>query len=177
MLDADGEPSCRPARSASWASTRRRCSGATGTTRSPRYRFRLRGWYLTGDLVYADAEGRYYHLDRAVDSVDAGDGRRCFTAMSEERILAACPDVTDCTVVIVAEAGTVWSPTCCWSLAAGADPAEDRTDGSAPRSARTSAATLRRVVPVRADDIPVTVTGKVRKVVAARALPRPEASS
>ncbi len=71
------------------------------------YRFRQRGWYLTGDLVRADADGRYYHLDRAVDSVDAGGGRRFYTALSEERILAACPDVTDCTVVIVAEAGAV----------------------------------------------------------------------
>src|SRR5260370_29555292 len=34
------------------------------------YRSRLRGWYLTGDLMYRDQEGYYYHVDRAVDSVD-----------------------------------------------------------------------------------------------------------
>jgi len=128
------------------------------------YRFRLRGWYLTGDLVYADDDGRYYHLDRAVDSVEAGDGKRFFTALSEERILAACPDVTDCTVVIVkADDGTVTTDVLL-ELAAGADPGTDRTERIRTALGPDVAATLRRIVPVRADDIPVTVTGKVRKV-------------
>ncbi|MFE9202298.1 class I adenylate-forming enzyme family protein [Micromonospora sp. NPDC007230] len=144
------------------------------------YRSRLRGWYLTGDLVYADDEGRYYHLDRAVDSVDAGDGKRFFTALSEERILAACADVTDCTVVIVKEGDRAGRPfrldspdaaprppvvtDVLLELAAGADPAEDRTERIRAALGPDLAATLRRVVPVRSDDIPVTVTGKVRKV-------------
>ena len=128
------------------------------------YRFRLRGWYLTGDLVYADDDGRYYHLDRAVDSVEAGDGKRFFTALSEERILAASPDVTDCTVVIVkADDGTVTTDVLL-ELAAGADPDADRTERIRTALGPDVAATLRRIVPVRADDIPVTVTGKVRKV-------------
>ncbi|MGB2567237.1 class I adenylate-forming enzyme family protein [Micromonospora citrea] len=127
------------------------------------YRSRLRGWYLTGDLVYADADGRYYHLDRAVDSVDAGDGRWFFTALSEERILAACPDVTDCTVVIVREGDAVVTDVLL-ELAAGADPDTDRTPAVRAALGADVGATLRRVVPVRADDIPVTVTGKVRKV-------------
>ncbi|MEV0428788.1 class I adenylate-forming enzyme family protein [Micromonospora sp. NPDC050495] len=129
------------------------------------YRFRLRGWYLTGDLVHADEEGRYYHLDRAVDSVEVGDGRWFFTALSEERVLAACADVTDCTVVIVkADDGTVTTDVLL-ELAAGADPEADRTERIRAALGPDVAATLRRVVPVRADDIPVTVTGKVRKVV------------
>ncbi|NES13062.1 MULTISPECIES: class I adenylate-forming enzyme family protein [Micromonospora] len=141
------------------------------------YRSRLRGWYLTGDLVYADEEGRYYHLDRAVDSVEVGDGRRFFTALSEERILAACPDIADCTVVIV-KAGDPSSPAgpgdadgagrvvtdVLLELAAGADPDEDRTERIRAALGPDVGATLRRVVPVRADDLPVTVTGKVRKV-------------
>ena len=128
------------------------------------YRFRLRGWYLTGDLVYADEDGRYYHLDRAVDSVEAGDGKRFFTALSEERILAASPDVTDCTVVIVkADDGTVTTDVLL-ELAAGADPDADRTERIRTALGPDVGATLRRIVPVRADDIPVTVTGKVRKV-------------
>ncbi|GAB3178951.1 acyl-CoA synthetase (AMP-forming)/AMP-acid ligase II [Micromonospora palomenae] len=128
------------------------------------YRSRLRGWYLTGDLVYADAEGRYYHLDRAVDSVELADGRRFFTALSEERILAACPDVTDCTVVIVKQDdGTVVTDVLL-ELAAGADPGTDRTGSVRAALGADVGATLRRVVPVASADIPVTVTGKVRKV-------------
>ncbi|TDB77404.1 class I adenylate-forming enzyme family protein [Micromonospora sp. KC723] len=127
------------------------------------HRSRLRGWYLTGDLVYADDEGRYYHLDRAVDSVDAGNGKRFYTALSEERILAACPDVTDCTVVMVAGGDGVVTDVLL-ELAAGADPDTDRTDAVRAALGDDVGATLRRVVPVRADDIPVTVTGKVRKV-------------
>ncbi|MEU1886805.1 class I adenylate-forming enzyme family protein [Micromonospora rifamycinica] len=127
------------------------------------YRFRLRGWYLTGDLVRADADGRYYHLDRAVDSVTLPDGRRYFTALSEERILAACPDVADCTVLIVADGDTVTTDVLL-ELAAGADPAVDRTATIRAALGADVGPTLRRVVPVRPDDIPVTVTGKVRKV-------------
>lgn len=127
------------------------------------HRSRLRGWYLTGDLVYADAEGRYYHLDRAVDSVELPDGRRFFTALSEERILAACADVTDCTVVIVKEGDAVVTDVLL-ELAAGADPATDRTEAVRAALGADVGATLRRVVPVASADIPVTVTGKVRKV-------------
>jgi acyl-coenzyme A synthetase/AMP-(fatty) acid ligase len=127
------------------------------------YRSRLRGWYLTGDLVYADAEGRYYHMDRAVDSVELGDGRRLYTALSEERVLAACPDVADCTVVIVREGDRVITDVLL-ELAAGADPDVDRTEAVRAALGADVGATLRRVVPVRGEEIPVTVTGKVRKV-------------
>ncbi|MDG4810265.1 class I adenylate-forming enzyme family protein [Micromonospora sp. WMMD1120] len=128
------------------------------------YRFRQRGWYLTGDLVRVDADGRYYHVDRAVDAVDAGDGRRFYTALSEERILAACPDVTDCTVVMVGGPGGVVTDVLL-EVAPAADENEDRTERIRAALGPDVGATLRRVVPVRPDDIPVTVTGKVRKVV------------
>lgn len=67
------------------------------------YRTRRGGYYLTGDLMYRDEQGYYYHVDRAADSVGLGGGRRLYTALSEERILARCPDVRDCTVVAAAE--------------------------------------------------------------------------
>ncbi|MEU6077685.1 class I adenylate-forming enzyme family protein [Micromonospora sp. NPDC047074] len=163
VLTADGDPA--PAGEVGWLgidspSLFRGYWNDSATT----YRFRQRGWYLTGDLVYADAEGRYYHLDRAVDSVDAGDGRRFYTALSEERVLAACPDVTDCTVVIASGADGVVTDVLL-ELAAGADPAADRTARVRAALGPDVGATLRRVVPVDSADIPVTVTGKVRKVV------------
>ncbi|MDG4764618.1 class I adenylate-forming enzyme family protein [Solwaraspora sp. WMMD406] len=162
VLDADGDPV--PAGQVGWLgidspSLFRGYWNDSATT----YRFRQRGWYLTGDLVYADDEGRYYHVDRAVDAVDAGDGKRFYTALSEERILASCPDIVDCTVVILREGDAVVTDVLV-ELAAGADATEDRTERVRVALGADVGATLRRVVAVRPDDIPVTVTGKVRKV-------------
>ena len=55
------------------------------------FRTRLNGYYLTGDLMYRDEEGYFYHVDRASDAIDLGDGNWLYTALSEERILAALP--------------------------------------------------------------------------------------
>ena len=155
------------------------------------YRSRLGGYYLTGDLVYRDEDGFYYHMDRAVDSVDLGDGKVLYTALSEERILAACPDVIDCTVVAVRdesatvavrdESATVAvrdeSATVAVRdgyavvtdvmllLAEGADPSEDRGESIRAALGADVAATLRQITAVRADEIPTGATGKVRKLV------------
>jgi acyl-coenzyme A synthetase/AMP-(fatty) acid ligase len=126
------------------------------------YRTRLRGYYLTGDLMYRDAEGYYYHVDRAVDSVDLGDGNWLYTALSEERILMRCPDVRDCTVVAGAADGKIVTDVLLL-LAAGADPDADRTDAVAEALGEAAAATLRRIEAVPDEDIVVGPTGKVRK--------------
>jgi acyl-coenzyme A synthetase/AMP-(fatty) acid ligase len=126
------------------------------------YRSRLRGYYLTGDLMYRDAEGYYYHVDRAVDAVDLGGGHWLYTAMSEERILMRCPDVRDCTVVAGRAAGQIVTDVLLL-LAPGADPGADRAQAIADALGKPAAATLRRVVAVPEDDIVVGPTGKVRK--------------
>jgi acyl-coenzyme A synthetase/AMP-(fatty) acid ligase len=132
------------------------------------YRARLAGYYLTGDLVSRDEDGRFYHYDRAVDAIEAGDGQRFYTSMSEERVLAACPDVVDCTVVITAgadgssTAGVVTDVLL--ELAAHAAPGLDRTEQVRAALGATLGATLRQVVPIGPDELPVTVTGKVRKL-------------
>lgn len=90
------------------------------------YRNRFEGYYLTGDLMYRDPRGYYYHLDRAVDAVPLGDGSWLYTAMCEERILRQCPDIRDCTVVAVRAGGTAVTDVLL-QLAAGADPGLDRT--------------------------------------------------
>jgi acyl-coenzyme A synthetase/AMP-(fatty) acid ligase len=141
------------------------------------YRNRYRGYYLTGDLMYRDSEGYYYHVDRAVDSVDLGGGNWLYTAMSEERILLRCPDVRDCTVVAgTVVAGPVGEGSAVEGSAAGAivtdvlllldagaDPAADRTEAVREALGEPAAATLRRIVAVPDDDILVGPTGKVRK--------------
>jgi acyl-coenzyme A synthetase/AMP-(fatty) acid ligase len=129
------------------------------------YRTRFRGYYLTGDLMYRDEEGYYYHVDRAVDAVDLGDGEWLYTAMSEERILVRCPDVHDCTVVGGKDPGGTIVTDVFLQLTPGADPDEDRRAAIKEALGEAAARTLRRVVAVRDsdDDIVLGPTGKVRK--------------
>ncbi|KRB72597.1 AMP-dependent synthetase [Kitasatospora sp. Root187] len=127
------------------------------------YRTRVRGYFLTGDLVYRDEEGYYYHVDRAVDSVDLGDGHRLHTAMSEERVLAACPEVLDCTVVAVREGDRVVTDVLL-QLDPKTDRLADRTEEVTAALEERVAATVRRVLVVSDDRIPLGPTGKVRKV-------------
>jgi acyl-coenzyme A synthetase/AMP-(fatty) acid ligase len=122
-------------------------------------RARVDGWFLTGDLVHRDEEGNYYHVDR---SPDAGGGEGFYTALSEERILAALPDVLDCTVVITDEDGTVHTDVLL-ELDARADAGLDRAEAVRAVLDERVAATLRRVTTVGRGELPVTVTGKVRK--------------
>jgi acyl-coenzyme A synthetase/AMP-(fatty) acid ligase len=126
------------------------------------YRYRYNGYYLTGDLMYRDEDGYYYHLDRAVDSVDLGGGGWLHTAMSEERILARCPDVRDCTVVAVRTGAAVVTDVLLL-LGADADPQADRTEAVRAALGEPAAATLRQVVAVTDADIVTGPTGKVRK--------------
>ncbi|MER5866283.1 class I adenylate-forming enzyme family protein [Kitasatospora sp. NPDC002040] len=127
------------------------------------YRTRLRGRFLTGDLMYRDEEGYYYHVDRLVDSVDLGDGKRLYTALSEERVLARVPDVLDCTVVAVKDGDRVVTDVLL-ILQDGADPGADRTGEVVAALDEHTGATVRSVLVVKGDDIPLGPTGKVRKV-------------
>ncbi|HEY3004416.1 MAG TPA: class I adenylate-forming enzyme family protein [Kribbellaceae bacterium] len=126
------------------------------------YRFRLDGWFLTGDLVYVDETGHWFHLDRVPDAV-AGYDSGIYTAVSEERILQALPDVLDCTVVVVRRDGGPVTDILL-ELADDADPDTDRTEAVKAAVGETVAATLRKVEAVRSGEMPLTVTGKVRKV-------------
>lgn len=127
------------------------------------YRTRVRGYFLTGDLMYRDEEGFYYHLDRAVDAVDLGGGLRLYTAQAEEQVLAACPDVFDCTVVAVRRGGKAVTDVLL-QLTPEADPAADRTARVLGALAPHVAATVRDVLVVADEDLPLGPTGKVRKV-------------
>jgi acyl-coenzyme A synthetase/AMP-(fatty) acid ligase len=128
------------------------------------FRTRHRGYYLTGDLMYRDDDGYYYHVDRLVDAVDLGDGHWLYTALAEERVLARCPDVRDCTVI----AGRVDSAVVTdvfLLLAPGADAGADHDAAVREALGGPGAATLRRIV-IAADgddDIVLGPTGKVRK--------------
>ena len=127
------------------------------------FRTRLNGYYLTGDLMYRDEEGYFYHLDRVSDAVDLGDGNWLYTVQSEERILKRCPDVRDCTVL----AG--WRRTArlvidvLLLLTADADPALDRDGEVRAALGEVAAAVPRRIEAIPDDELVVGATGKVRK--------------
>jgi acyl-coenzyme A synthetase/AMP-(fatty) acid ligase len=126
------------------------------------YRTWLNGYYITGDLMYRDANGYYYHVDRAVDAVDLGGGEWLYTALSEERILKACPDVRDCTVVAASAPGGVFTDVLL-SLHTWADESADRTEAIRGALSEAAAATLRKVVVIDDSQLIVGPTGKVRK--------------
>ena len=126
------------------------------------YRTRFAGYYLTGDLMYRDADGYYYHVDRAVDAVPLGGGNWLYTAMSEERVLMNCPDVRDCTVVAGQRDGEVVTDVLL-VLEPGADPEADRGDAVRTALGAPAAATLRQISVAGEEDLVVGPTGKVRK--------------
>jgi 3-aminoavenalumate diazotase len=127
------------------------------------FRTRLNGYYLTGDLMHRDEDGYFYHVDRASDAVDLGDGNWLYTALAEERILARCPDVRDCTVLAARGDDGELVTEVLLLLAADADAGIDR-DGAVRAALGPVAATLPvRIVAVPDDGVTVGPTGKVRK--------------
>ncbi len=127
------------------------------------YRTRLNGYYLTGDLMYQDPDGFYYHVDRASDAVELGNGDWLYTALSEERILARCADVRDCSVIAARNADGSPVTEVLLVLAEGADPALDRAAAVRAALGEPAARTLRTVLTVADDDVLRGATGKVRK--------------
>ncbi|GAA1762503.1 class I adenylate-forming enzyme family protein [Luedemannella helvata] len=126
------------------------------------FRTRLGGYYLTGDLMYRDEQGYYYHVDRAVDAVELGGGEWLYTALAEERVLARCPDVRDCTVV-ARRVGDEVVTEVLLMLARGADPDVDRTGVVREAIGGAAGRTVRSAPVVNEDDIVLGPTGKVRK--------------
>lgn len=138
------------------------------------YRSRLRGYWLTGDLAYADENGYFYEVDRAVDAITTGEGV-LYSLQTEELLLKTFPEIADCTVVGVGTADEQ-EPVCLVRLKPGAEPEpadllrrcnEALTGPARPR--------LGLLAFVTRADIPVGVTGKVLKAELRRRYPDPAA--
>jgi acyl-coenzyme A synthetase/AMP-(fatty) acid ligase len=127
------------------------------------FRTRLNGYYLTGDLMYRDQDGWFYHVDRASDAVDLGGGNWLYTALSEERILKRCGDVRDCTVLAARGDDGSLVIDVLLVLAPDADPAPDRDGEVRAALGEVAAAVPRRIVTIPDDEILMGPTGKVRK--------------
>jgi acyl-coenzyme A synthetase/AMP-(fatty) acid ligase len=149
--------------------------GVKTPTRTPGYwndpemtrRFELAGYWLTGDVVRKDAEGRFYHLDRTVDVIDTSDGPT-YSLPIEEVILADVSEwIVDCAVVGVPGAnGSGQRPVATVRLQPDIDapPASvllERVNGALAAANLTPVAAL--IVARNAEDVPTGVTGKVLK--------------
>lgn len=66
---------------------------------------RLAGFWLTGDLVYKNKDGVYFHVDRTTDSIKTKDGF-LYSCQTEELILRNFSHLFDCSIVgVKSEAG------------------------------------------------------------------------
>ncbi|MDA2811420.1 class I adenylate-forming enzyme family protein [Nocardiopsis sp. RSe5-2] len=121
------------------------------------------GYWLTGDVVYRDTDGRIYHLDRVPDVVHTADGP-VFSLPLEEVVLSE-PGVADCAVVAVPDPGTgAMAPYAVVRPAEGAEPPADLLGALNARLEAAGLARLRGASAVRSEeDFPLGPTGKVLK--------------
>ena len=127
------------------------------------HRSQLAGYWLTGDLVYQDNMGCFYHVDRITDAIRTAHGV-LYSLQTEELILKNQRDVLDCTVLGAAAADGVQEAVAWVYPQAGAQVDADQLLEriNADQLAKQRPA-LARVVMAGEGDIPVGVTGKVMK--------------
>lgn len=70
---------------------------------------RLAGYWLTGDLVYKDRHGYFYHVDRIPDRIATPEGT-LYSCQTEELILKHFPEIFDCSIVGITVEGEVGAP-------------------------------------------------------------------
>jgi acyl-coenzyme A synthetase/AMP-(fatty) acid ligase len=134
------------------------------------HRLRLGGYWLTGDLAYQDAEGNFYHLDRAPDAIRTRHGI-VFSTRTEELLLANRPELVDCTVTAIVEDGVradwdgdgVGDAYVLLQFAGADDPAEDLTAWVNDVLAEHGFPPVTRALRMDYGDVAVGVTGKVLK--------------
>ncbi|MDF5753564.1 class I adenylate-forming enzyme family protein [Spongiactinospora sp. TRM90649] len=121
------------------------------------YRSRLGGYWCPGDMVYRDADDNFYHVDRAVDTIETAEGTG-YSVLMEETILSDVADIKDVAVVAATLDGK--------TVAVGATTAENADPRRLLAEANTVLAaaghpplTVLEIV----DALPVGVTGKVLK--------------
>lgn len=134
------------------------------------HRLRLGGYWLTGDLSYQDAEGNFYHLDRAPDAIRTRDGI-VFSTRTEELLLANRPELVDCTVTAIVEDGVqadwdgdgIGDAYVLLQFAGAEDPAEDLTRWVNDVLSQHEFPPVTRALRMDYTDVSVGVTGKVLK--------------
>lgn len=60
-------------------------------------KFTCQGYWITGDLVYRDTQGFFYHIDRITDAIQTTEGN-IYSLLTEELIMKRFDSIFDCTV-------------------------------------------------------------------------------
>jgi long-chain acyl-CoA synthetase len=58
---------------------------------------RVQGYWITGDLVYRDTDGFFYHIDRITDKIETSNGI-LYSLQAEELIMKKFNNIFDCTI-------------------------------------------------------------------------------
>ena len=123
------------------------------------YRSRLGGYWTPGDMVYRAADDNFYHVDRAVDTIETAAGPG-YSILMEETLLSDLPEIQDCAVVAGRRGTQVVAVGVVTCDQAGADPGTLlKQANEALRTAGHPELALLELV----DSVPVGVTGKVLK--------------
>ena len=136
------------------------------------------GWWWTGDLVYKDKWGRFYHLDRASDVINIPNGP--IYSLPVEEILLTHPDVSEAVVIAVPHTANKQQPLAIVYAKTGKMIEEQPFLDWA--NAQRLPVPLQHVSIVSPSDVPRGLTGKVLKRVlreryAQQFMREPEASS
>ncbi|KIH97697.1 carbohydrate-binding protein [Streptomonospora alba] len=121
------------------------------------------GYWLTGDVVYRDHDGRVFHLDRVPDVVHTASGP--VYSLPLEEALLGCPGIDDCSVFAVPDPISGYSaPAATVRLSAGVPEPDDLTGFVNDALAVRGLTPLAAAVAARSgEDFPLGPTGKVLK--------------
>ncbi|RBQ20934.1 long-chain fatty acid--CoA ligase [Spongiactinospora rosea] len=123
------------------------------------YRSRLGGYWCPGDMVYRDADNNFYHVDRAVDTIETAEGPG-YSVLMEETLLAEVPEIKDVAVVAARLGGETVAVAAATSEGDAVDPQQvlDAANVALKAAGHPSVNVLEII-----DALPVGVTGKVLK--------------
>lgn len=127
------------------------------------WRSRLRGYWLTGDLVYRDDEGYFYHLDRVTDVICTAAGA-LYSCQAEELLLSRIAELSDCSIVGIPSSQGHAEAVALAQLAPGKPQTEAGLLAEMNKIlAEHRLPPLSRLIITEKQDLPIGVTGKVRK--------------
>lgn len=127
------------------------------------YKFKLNGYWLTGDNAYRDEHGDHFLVDRAVDAIETAEGVG-YSVFMEEVILSDVPDVVE-VAVVAGRNGTDIVPVAVVATATGAVIEAEKLLALSNEALTAAGHPRLGVLEIAAtpEDIPVGVTGKVLK--------------